>query len=492
MQRNMISNKRDSKRLLIFTLYALPIMGTMLSSVNGWVPYSYWLDELYSITVSSLGFSDMFDAVLIDVHPPLYQVLLWFWIRLLSDYEPIARAFSFICTLSAVAYLYLWSKRLDPWARVLTIIFFSTSWLFIYYAQEARSYALLLLFSTLLIGLFLNDDGSKKNFWQMLCVAILLASTHYFGLILVGSILCWLFFQNIKSTARLGLLCVVVLAIFFWPIFQYFEGALGSKAGGRFWIQIDGPLGTLAVFIQAIAPVLRTWGERLNIILTVSCAGILVSLLAFRFRRAYSCQNIVEQTVILKLLFCLLWTLVAIVIIDLHTPISTERNYVVLLPIVSILFGLGLGALAEIRLANILILLVTLVWGQMQLDYAHRLLSAKWTPLQNWKACAEYLVHDSSGQQLYYLPIVDSAEMNRVFNYYIKRISNGTMKADSIDLGRLQQISKPTRIFVGGLTPDAIDELLTKGKISPTAMFYPVQNWQNSTAILRVDPMRMD
>jgi uncharacterized membrane protein len=480
----MILIIKDRRRLFILTLYVLPIAGILLSGMSAWRPYSYWLDELYSITASSLGFTDMFRSMLTDVHPPLYQVLLWFWIRLLSDYEPIVRGFSLICSLLAVSYLYGWGKRLDGCTRILILTFFATSWLFSYYAQEARSYALLLFLSTVTIGLFVVDDGSRKSYWQILCAVILLALTHYFGLILAGGVLCWLFCQNLKYPKRLMPVCGVAVIALVWPVIQYFEGALGSKAGGKFWIQVDGAFGTLTVFLQALAPVIKTFEAKLQIVLIVFSVSVLAILLVYRFRQACRFQNCFEKSVILKTLFCLVWVLATVTIIDTHTPISTERNYIALLPLVSILFGLALGAVREIKYASIAILIVAICWGKMQLDHSHTLLKAKATPFQNWKESAEYLVHHAAGQKLYYLRLNDTDEIDRVFNYYVQRFSKGALKVERIYASMLKSISSPAMLFVGGVAANTINQIVSVEDITPKEAFYPAQSWQNSTAIL--------
>ena len=283
----------------------------------------------------------------------------------------------------------------------------------------------MLFLSTLAVGLFVSDDGSRKSYWQILCAVALLGLTHYFGLILAGGILCWLFFQSLKSPKRVVSVCLVALVVLVWPIIQYFEGALGGKTGGKFWIQVDGPFGTLNVFFQALAPVLRTWGTKFNIVLTVMSTVLIVLLLVYRFKRARNVQNLFEKSLIFKMSFCLVWVLSAVAIMDLHTPISTDRNYIALLPLVSILFGLGLGAVAEIRYAAIAILAIALTWGKMQIDYSHTLLTAQSLPLQNWKASAEYMVQHGAGRQLYYLRLTESDEVDRVFNYYLKPVVSG-------------------------------------------------------------------
>jgi hypothetical protein len=73
---------KNLQRHFAKALYVIPLIGVVLAGTNIWQPYSYWLDELYSVTTSVLPFTEMFRAMLRDVHPPLYQVLLWIWIRM--------------------------------------------------------------------------------------------------------------------------------------------------------------------------------------------------------------------------------------------------------------------------------------------------------------------------------------------------------------------------------------------------------------------------
>jgi hypothetical protein len=168
----------------------------------------------------------------------------------------------------------------------LLLTFFTTSWLFVFYSQEARSYSLLLLLATIQVGAFASDDGSYKKFVQILCASMLLAWTHYFGLVLAGTVLCWLFFQNLKIFKRLTLVSIVGVMALAWPLTELFWGSLGNKMGGKFWIQVDGPFDTLAIFFQAMAPVLKTWGVARSNFLYVFCVIALIILLGWRLRQA--------------------------------------------------------------------------------------------------------------------------------------------------------------------------------------------------------------
>jgi uncharacterized membrane protein len=475
--------KISSQQLTGIGIWIIPLSGVSLAGFNIWKPYSYWLDELYSITTSSLGFADMFRSLLTDVHPPLYQVLLWIWMHIFGDYEPVSRGFSLICSLSSLAYLYCWSKRLDKWSRVITLSFFATSWLFIYYAQETRSYALLLFLSTLLTGLFTSDNNSHKSFIRIVFIAMLLGSTHYFGLILSSSVLCWLFIQNIKNPIRVLVLFAAVVILLIWPLTEYVYGTLDNKTGGKFWIQINGPIDTLTVFIQSIIGLIK-WKSPLNIALTLLGIGFVLTLLSYRFNLVKRGIQIPDQTLILKLLFCLISLISIVIIIDLHTPISTERNYIVLLPSVSILVGLSFGILTQLRYGFVGVLVVAFTWAGMQLDYSYNLLIAKWSPVQNWKASAEYLVKNADGQALYYLRLTDSNEISRIFNYYVNRLSNGTISVEPIYASMLSKVSSPSMVLVGGVAANTVSQIETTEKIKIKRIIYPTQSWENSTGIL--------
>jgi hypothetical protein len=269
-----------------------------------------------------------------------------------------------------------------------------------------------------------------------------------------------------------------------WPFAEFFWGALGNKMGGNFWIQVDGPFGTLAIFLQAMAPVLKTWGAARSIFLYVFCVFALIILLGWRFWRASLASKEFEKQIILKLSFCLVLTLAVIMAIDLHTPISTERNYIALLPVFSILFGMAVGTLVVTRYAALIVLVLTLTWGKLQLEYSHNLLLAKWTPLQNWRACAEYIIKNAPKGQNYYLRLSDAEDVERVFNYYVNRLSSGEVSLQRIYSSMLSSIAGPAMVFVGGVAEGAIDQISVRDNFVSKERMYPRQNWKNSTAVL--------
>lgn len=136
---------------IIFLVFTIPLL-------DG----SYWFDELFSVEQAK-----SFDEILVDVHPPLYQVLLAGWIRIFSDTEIATRSLSLIAGLLAVIIL----SRYNLTAGALL----SLSPVVHEIATTTRSYALLLLLATITTILVLEKD--RRLIWA----SIPLALTHYYG-----------------------------------------------------------------------------------------------------------------------------------------------------------------------------------------------------------------------------------------------------------------------------------------------------------------------
>jgi hypothetical protein len=49
----------------------------------------------------------------------------------------------------------------------------------------------------------------------------------------------------------------------------------------------------------------------------------------------------------------------------------------------------------------------------------------------------------------------------------------------------LGSIAGPTMVFVGAVSEGAIDQLSAREKFVPKDIMYPLQNWKNSTAVLK-------
>lgn len=182
----------------------------------------FWFDEFCIWRQVHMTFPDMLDDLVHnDVHPPLYQALMWSWSNLwgLSD-EPTLRLPSAIFGVLTLIPLYFLAQTLsytpsspqapahtptkapaDTPAVVAAVA--ATAWLAVnefavYYSQEARSYSLLLMLSVCSALTWrrlkqseqehgrLSGRPSARAIGAYSVAAILTAYAHVFGILLIG------------------------------------------------------------------------------------------------------------------------------------------------------------------------------------------------------------------------------------------------------------------------------------------------------------------
>ncbi|MFL7792300.1 MAG: glycosyltransferase family 39 protein, partial [Anaerolineae bacterium] len=109
-----------------------------------------WIDEAFSIWMGRQPVGQMLDwLVRIDQHPPLYYLMLRLWMRL-GDGEAVVRALSALCSTLTIPVIYLLGRRLaDRGVGLLAALILAVSPFHVYFAQEARMYALLALNASL-------------------------------------------------------------------------------------------------------------------------------------------------------------------------------------------------------------------------------------------------------------------------------------------------------------------------------------------------------
>jgi mannosyltransferase len=138
-----------------------------------------WLDETFSVWVSSHSVADMLHWIArIDQHPPLYYLLLHSWIALKGDTPYSARLLSALFGAATIPMIYLIGKRMSGVVVGLAAAVFLAFSLFnIYYAQETRMYTLLTFNAAVAIYALvrlLTDSRSVRpigsQFWEYLHV----------------------------------------------------------------------------------------------------------------------------------------------------------------------------------------------------------------------------------------------------------------------------------------------------------------------------------
>lgn len=194
MTRPSISKPITLRWLLMTIGYALIICGILLrfaSLLNSSLEY----DELFTaITVNpTVSFWWIIkNYLIIDVHPPLFNYLLWLWNHAGPwTNEIYMHSFSLLCSLLAVGIgWFCFPKRLGRTARFIFMGLLCCVTVDIIYSSQARSYSLLLLCSVALTFSALEVwhclQNNKPLSWRnygVFCISGLSAGyTHYFGL----------------------------------------------------------------------------------------------------------------------------------------------------------------------------------------------------------------------------------------------------------------------------------------------------------------------
>lgn len=204
---------------------------------------SFWLDELFSMDFSNpnKSFSEMIKLTLEDVHPPLYQFLLWLWLKLFGFTEYSARSFSAILGVCTTLVAYYFTKEFYKEKIALSISFiFATNIFLIFFSHEVRSYQLTVLLCMLSYMFLYKTVITKKNknlyiYW---IITIVWIYTHYYSLFIITSQLFFIliymftFEKDIKCLVKMLIKTVIIFCISILPLVPYL---LLSTDADKFW-----------------------------------------------------------------------------------------------------------------------------------------------------------------------------------------------------------------------------------------------------------------
>ena len=239
---------------------------------------SYHHDEaVTAIRVLDQSFGGMLEQVAdAERSGPVYYVLAWLWSQLFGTAEFGLRAFSALAgTLTIPAGFLVAARLASARAGLIAAGLIALCPLLIWYSQEARSYALMVLLSALALWCFAASltTPSRRALagWAMLSVAAL--ATHYFAAFLIAPQAAWLFFRVGGREARLS---VVVAAIASLPVMLLAKSQSGGDRANEF---ADDPLlERLADFVVNVS-----MGEKAGFdaeLAGIPRSGLVIALLA--------------------------------------------------------------------------------------------------------------------------------------------------------------------------------------------------------------------
>lgn len=152
-------------------------------------------------------------------HPPLYHVLLRWWMDLFGNTSVAVRVLSAVCSLAAIAVLFDVCRLLHgPKVGLLAAGMMALAPTQIDFAQEARSYALLILLGLGCCDALVRIERYGASWPRLTAVALLLlgmAMTHYFAAGAMLALAIYVLLRLRGSARRKALAAFAVAAVLF-------------------------------------------------------------------------------------------------------------------------------------------------------------------------------------------------------------------------------------------------------------------------------------
>ena len=231
---------------------------------------SFWLDEAATVELVSRGLGDMLGEIPeAESTPPLYYVLAWLWAKAFGTGEVGLRSLSALLGSASIPVFYaaareLCSRRIGLAVAALAAV----SPVLVWYSQEARAYALLVLLAALSLwsfALLLRRSGGRAAVAWGVVSALALAS-HYFAAFLVLGEAIWLLARpgtRRHALAAVGGVALTAVALLPLVIRQrsldltafIADDSLGfrvARTGKNFLIGFDSPLEVALTGVAAV------------------------------------------------------------------------------------------------------------------------------------------------------------------------------------------------------------------------------------------------
>jgi mannosyltransferase len=388
------TDKRSSSSALYGTLLTLVTVLAAFLRLHALTVKSFWLDEGFSIEIARLPWPQFVHTLWFgDANMSLYLLLLRFWLAIGSG-EEFIRGLSVLFSVATVPPIFLLGARLfGRHAGLLAALLLAINAYHIRYAQEARSYAMVVFFAVLATWLFtknLQEPASAR--WGIYAALCALATyCHFFAALLVPahaiSLLSW---RRIEIPWRKFGCSVLAYGAMILPIAIYVVLHTGTSPIS--WIPPLEPesLLFLGVYFSGV------YGGTL-LSLDVLAVGI-AALGAARVRR--SGEHTSDAWGYTLLFSWLVAPVVMVVTVSLVKPIFVPRYLSFCLPALLLLVGVGicrvrpaifsLGLIVAISLCCVL---ADIRYYQSDFDM-HR---------QDWRAVTSYVFnHAQPGDAIFF------------------------------------------------------------------------------------------
>lgn len=194
----LLGRARPAAALTGPALLAVAVLTAIAAVLRFWGigHQGFWYDEADTAQLVGLSAGKMLGLLPhSESTPPLYYCVAWVWVRVFGDTEAGLRSLSAVAGVLVVPVAYAAAARLHSVrVGVVTAALTACSPLLIWYSQEARSYALLVLLCALALLAFAHaraaPTGRSLSWWGVFSVLALL--THYYAVVAIVPQAAWL------------------------------------------------------------------------------------------------------------------------------------------------------------------------------------------------------------------------------------------------------------------------------------------------------------
>jgi mannosyltransferase len=329
---------------------------------------SFWFDEATTWGIVDHGLGHVFNTVpKTESTPPLYYVLLWLWAQVFGTGEVGLRSLSAVFSTLTIPVVWLIGRRLvSDRVGLIAALLAAVNPLLFWYAQEARSYSLLLLLSAVALLAFVEAVESPT--WRRLLLwglasAVAFAAHYYAAVMIVseGAYLAVMLHRRRRLTLdRVAAAAVPVLVV---------VGALAPLM----LEQNDGRAGYIATqagslpyrIAQLVKEDIIGQGQPEKALLTALGCALVVVALALLLRRS---RRAAQAPAVMMLTVGVGGVLVAVAVAIVGTDYFNTRNLLPTWPALMMVVAIGLASkrarrVGVVATAGLAVLSLVCVWN---------------------------------------------------------------------------------------------------------------------------------
>jgi uncharacterized membrane protein len=340
---------------------------------------SYWWDEIVTLRIASMPFADFRSTLWrFEANMSFYYLLARWWIHFGND-EAWLRSLSVITAVVSIPVIYALGTVLSQRSTGLLAAFLlSINVAHIAYAQEARSYSLLVLLCLLSLLFFLRlSRADNANALGYVLASALAVYAHFFAvffLVAQWTSLFWL--PNKRHYWQRLLLPVSATAVLILPALYY----MAVRRSGQLAFVPPLRVRELAQVFYVLTADAGRYRKAIALLYLFSC-GIALRSLYSRWRRQ---DHSFENWRVLAVALCAALPIAITFLISFRVPVFFPRYLLICLPALVLLAAYGLTAVGT-RWLSVGVCAVIALLSVSTLSWYYSL------PKDDWRSLTAYI-----------------------------------------------------------------------------------------------------